>query len=241
MKIKTLIPLSIRRLLQMSRRTWRDTIQKIVFAESVTDFPVLNNKYTFRQNILHADTNLGKVENIRLAGQAISAIYIKPNQVLSFWRAVGNPIAGRGYFKSRNLVGGILKEDYGGGVCQVSGILYWVALSIGLDVIEMHNHSVDIYTESERFTPLGLDATVVYGYKDFRLFNNLNTLLYFKIFIENQQLVCELHSKHPLSIMELDVQRTDYSDKKVVTVRRRASKEEDWSTVRTSCYNNLTG
>jgi vancomycin resistance protein VanW len=40
-----------------------------------------------------------------------------------------------------------------------------------LEIIERHAHSIDIYREEERFTPLGADATVVWGFKDLRLRN----------------------------------------------------------------------
>ncbi len=109
--------------------------------------------------------------NIGLACNAISRVTVHPGQVFSFWQIVGRPAARRGFLPSRNIVGGNLTEDVGGGLCQVSGMLYQLALKAGLTITERHAHSVDIYREEERFAPLGADATVVFAYKDFRFVN----------------------------------------------------------------------
>jgi vancomycin resistance protein VanW len=236
MKLKNLIPKLLRRHLQISCRYWRDKKDKCIFAQKRAITVPFLYKHIFKQTILHADSNRGKVENMRLAGQAISLVQIEPNEILSFWHIVGNPSAKRGFFKSRNLVNGVLQEDYGGGLCQVSGILYWAALSVGLEVLERHSHSIDIYTEEERFVPLGADATVVYGYKDVRLRNNLATSIHFHIHVAQNQLVCELGSQAPLSISDLDFQRQDYPDKRIVQTRQRLSSDTKWHVLNTSEY-----
>ncbi len=89
---------------------------------------------------------------------------------------------------SRNLVNGKIQFTYGGGICQVAGILYHLALMAGLDILERHSHSLDIYTEVERFTPLGADATVVYGYKDLRIRNNTGHPICFEIYITGNEI-----------------------------------------------------
>ncbi|HTP30232.1 MAG TPA: VanW family protein, partial [Anaeromyxobacteraceae bacterium] len=44
---------------------------------------------------------------------------------------------------------------------------------------ERHSHSIDLYTDSTRFAPLGADATVAYGRKDLRFENTLTGLVSF--------------------------------------------------------------
>jgi vancomycin resistance protein VanW len=63
--------------------------------------------------------------------------------------------------------------ETGGGLCQLSGLIYLLALKAGLTITERHAHSLDIYREAERFAPLGSDATVSFGYKDLRFINTL--------------------------------------------------------------------
>ena len=53
----------------------------------------------------------------------------------------------------------------------MSGLIYYVSLMAGLEVLERHPHSRDIYDDQTRYAPLGADATVAYGFKDLRVLN----------------------------------------------------------------------
>ena len=85
---------------------------------------------------------------------------------------VGKPSVGNGFVDGRNIVDGQLVRQVGGGLCQLSSLVYHLALLGGLEIVERHPHSIDIYRDNERFTPLGADATVVWGSKDLRLRNS---------------------------------------------------------------------
>ncbi|MNR14276.1 VanW like protein [compost metagenome] len=80
-------------------------------------------------------------------------------------------------------------------MCQVSGIIYHISLIAGLEIIERHNHSVDIYTDETRFTPLGTDASIVYGYKDLRVKNNLPFSIKFEMEIKDNFIQVNLRSE----------------------------------------------
>lgn len=125
------------------------------------------------QAILATDFSENKIHNLTLAAQSINDVVINPQQIFSLWALIGAPTQQRGYLPGRSLVKQQLQAEYGGGLCQLSGLLYHLALTAGLTVLERHPHSVDLYTEETRFAPLGSDATVVYGYKDFRFLNSL--------------------------------------------------------------------
>jgi vancomycin resistance protein VanW len=112
-----------------------------------------------------------KRHNLATALRALQDVWIEPEALFSFWHLVGEPSRRRGFVPGRNLVDGVLKLSDGGGICQLSGLTYLLALHAGLHVVERHPHSADIYTDATRFSPLGSDATVAYGYKDLRLLN----------------------------------------------------------------------
>lgn len=180
----------------------------------------LLTRITVIQPIFSSYLYQNKLSNLRLAGKQVEKFCILPGETLSFWRCVGPPSARRGFLPGRNLVGGKLREDFGGGLCQLSGLLYHLSLLAGLDIIERHNHSTDIYREGERFTPLGADAAVVYGYRDLMVRNSLNNPLYFSIKVAEDSVTGSLHCAEELLTRDLEFRLVSKTpdEKEVITV-----------------------
>ncbi len=114
-----------------------------------------------------------KRHNILLAANALDGLPLRPGQVFSFWHVVGRPQLARGFVAGRSLLAGELVQDPGGGLCQLAGALYHLSLQGGLVVVERWPHSVDLYREEERYTPLGADASVAWGFRDLRLYSRV--------------------------------------------------------------------
>ncbi|QGK72929.1 hypothetical protein GIY83_02250 [Flavobacterium sp. SLB02] len=169
---------------------------------------------TLTQEIKPSKTFDNKLHNILLASKRINRYVLEPNQIFSFFKVVGNP--NQDFKKSRTLVNGHLVEENGGGMCQVSGIIYQISLIAGLEILERHNHSVDIYTNETRFAPLGCDATIVYGYKDLRIKNNLAFPVKFKIEIKESFIHINLLSEK--AIKEKELLFESQLDKEFITV-----------------------
>ena len=161
---------------QESKRYYQDHyINHLKFAsEKRTAFDA-KFSLALMQEIKQGQFYLNKIHNIDLCITRLQNLVIHPEQVFSFWYLVPQPTRKNGFKSGRNLVNGQISEDIGGGICQVSCGIYINALKSGLEILERHPHSVDIYEEDERFTPLGSDATVVYGYKDLRFKNTLKS------------------------------------------------------------------
>jgi vancomycin resistance protein VanW len=160
----------------------------------------LNPQYSISQPVRPTAFADNKLHNIRIAANRIHTYVIYPQQVFSFWRAVGKPSLGNGFRPGRNLIDGHLQESPGGGLCQLSGLLYQLVLATDLEVMERYPHSVDIYREEERYAPLGADATVVWGYKDLRFWNTLNTPLQFRIEVCEEEVKGILCADLPLAL-----------------------------------------
>lgn len=172
---------------------------------------------SLRQPIRPGASVQNKLINIRLACAHIRQVTIRPGQIFSFWHIVGKPSESNGFRRSRNIVGGRLSEDVGGGLCQVSGMLYHLALLAGLEVQERHPHSLDIYREEERPAPLGSDATVVFGYKDLRFENPYPFPLSFSFEVSDNQLICQLTSSGFIAKKQIRFQRESNADREIVT------------------------
>lgn len=156
-----------------------------------------------------------KRHNIGLAAQKIEGILLEKDAVLSFWHLVGKPNARNGFRIGRTLKNGVLSPDFGGGICQTACILHHLALIADLEILERHNHSVDIYEENERFTPLGADATVVYANKDLRIRNPFPYAIVLSFVLEAQKITCRLHSNMLFEKQNIDFRR-EYKDNFVI-------------------------
>ena len=123
------------------------------------------------QTVFRGQFYENKLSNLRRGAASIDQSVIEPGGQWSFWRRLGKPSVRRGYLEGRTIMGDRLVRQVGGGLCQLSSLVHHLALLGGLEIVERHAHSIDIYREEERHTPLGADATVVWGFKDLRLRN----------------------------------------------------------------------
>lgn len=186
------------RLLQ-ARMHARDLLRTdLRFARPAAPHP-LPQRHAWTQVIHDTPTAEAKRHNLRLAADALHRTTIAPGDVFSFARIVGPPILSRGFRAGRTLVGGEVAASIGGGLCQLSGLLYIAALECGLEIVERHPHSLDIYTDATRFAPLGADATVVYGHRDLRFRNTLDVPIGFTCEVDVDQVTLALCTSKPVA------------------------------------------
>ena len=107
-----------------------------------------------------------KIVNLRIAVGRINGIVLNPGEVFSFWRLVGSPAPRKGYLPGMVLRDGAIVPGIGGGLCQLSNLIYWMTLHTPLTVTERYRHSYDVFPDVERSQPFGSGATVAYNYRD---------------------------------------------------------------------------
>lgn len=164
----------------------------------------------------------GKLTNIANGAARIDGIVIEPGQIFSFWALVGRPSAEAGFQLGRSIRGGMVDGDIGGGLCQLSGIAYELMLRAGMEIVERHPHSRDLYDDVERFTPLGLDATVVWPYRDLRMRNTLRRSVALCFRVEGMTLHASLWSDAPSVPAAITIDRVDHPAWREVRVLRDA-------------------
>jgi vancomycin resistance protein YoaR len=104
--------------------------------------------------------------NIRRAVELLNGTIIAPGETLSFNQVVGDRTEGNGFTWAPVIVNDEMEPGLGGGVCQVASTLHASAVLGGLNVKERRSHS-----RPSDYTPLGLDAAVIYGEVDLKLEN----------------------------------------------------------------------
>lgn len=168
------------------------------------DIPELPYSHRLIQPILPSATLAEKKYNLNYAAELFGQYIIQPGEVFSFWNILGSPNKLKG---SRCIRNNEIRIEKGGGLCQAAGIIYHLSIICGLKVVERYNHSIDLYGDGPRFCPIGLDATVCYGYKDLRICNNTNAILRFRLLIVNDELHAELQSNTPLIVRKTAIEK----------------------------------
>lgn len=207
--LKNVIPSRWKLQLKLMQRYFREQRTGFQYPEEYLKEDIGPYKNEFRQDIKKGEYIENKIHNLKIVSGKINNLVIKPGEVLSFWKLIGKPTLENNFKEGRNLIGNSISSGTGGGICQFSSILYYAALQAGFRIIERYPHSVDIYKEGERFTPLGSDCTVVYGYKDLQIQNCFPFPVQFRSFVSNQELHLILIS--PENILLNDI-RFQYSE-----------------------------
>lgn len=130
----------------------------------------------------------GRTHNLTLAARAINGRVIKPGQEFSVNATVGPRLAGRGYRMAQVFIKGQLVDGIGGGVCQVSSTLFNAVLLAGLKVVERHPHP-----ETVPYVAPGRDATVAWGFKDFRFRNNSSSPVAIIAIVKGSRLTVQVY------------------------------------------------
>lgn len=112
-----------------------------------------------------------KITNLKIAAQKINNIIINPGETFSYWKLIGKPTKRKGYKDGMILYSGNFKAGTGGGLCQLSNLIYWMAIHTSLTVVERYRHSFDVFPDSNRTQPFGSGATCVYNYRDLMIKN----------------------------------------------------------------------
>ena len=113
-----------------------------------------------------------KVRNLRLAVAKLDGVVLLPGETFSYWKCIGSPTRRKGYVEGMLLKNGGVTAAVGGGLCQLSNLIYWMTLHTPLTVTERHRHGYDVFPDSNRTQPFGSGATCFYNYLDLMIRND---------------------------------------------------------------------
>ena len=134
----------------------------------------------FKDSVLMINRNSGcdiryqynKVHNLKLAAKKINGLIIAPGETFSLCLAIRNADKKEPYLDGLSLVNGQIQGEYGGGLCQLSNLLYWMFLHTPLTVTERHAHGSKSIPPVNPEEPAGVDATIAEGWLDLKVKNN---------------------------------------------------------------------
>ncbi len=164
------------------------------------EYHIYSSNSLIRRRLGNVDLTLqeNKAVNLSIAAPKISGIIIKPGEVFSFWKLVGNTTKKLGYKEGLVISKGSPDKGIGGGLCQFTNLLNWMALHTSLTVYEYHHHdNLDLFPDFKRQIPFGTGTSIVYNYLDYRLKNNTDRTYQIVVYVDGEYLKGEIRADKP--------------------------------------------
>lgn len=194
------ISVSLRRL--MRKITWYTDGKKYARARSNDNLPyrVKKHQSVLLRKLGQSDMQLqrNKVTNLKIAVKNLDGIIIAPGETFSFCKLVGKPTKRKGYLHGVELSRGKARPGIGGGICQISNLIFWMVLHSPLTVTERYHHSFDPFPDDGRVLPFGSGATVFYNYRDLQFTNNTAFTFQIRLWFSDKCLEGDLRVKEEL-------------------------------------------
>lgn len=148
-----------------------------------------------------------KIINLRLAVKKLNGVVVRPGETLSYWRLIGKPTRRAGYVDGMILRGGRVCSGVGGGLCQLSNLIFWMTLHTPLTVTERHRHGYDVFPDANRTQPFGSGATCFYPHGDLMIQNNTEEAFQLVVWVGEEDLYGEWRAMSPPTVEYRIVER----------------------------------
>jgi len=129
-----------------------------------------------------------KVFNLKLAAQRLNGLMICPGETFSFWYALHKAQRSVAYKEGLVVRDGVLTTALGGGLCQMSCLLFLLFLHTPLTVVERTGHDVKDFPTEQAGEPPGTDATVSEGWLDLKAKNETGITFQIGIDFDEQKI-----------------------------------------------------
>lgn len=127
--------------------------------------------------------------NVANGCSLINGTTLLPGDEFSAYETVSPFSAENGYHLAGSYLNGMVVESLGGGICQVSTTLYNAVLLAELEVVERHNHSMEV-----SYVQPSADAAIAESAgKDFRFRNNLDYPIYIEGYTQDKQITFTIY------------------------------------------------
>ena len=164
------------------------------FIEEVADITKEYNE-TLTQKVASFSTNVadstgGRKQNVRLALEKFNGLILEPNQEISFNDITGPHTLENGYKIATIIYNGEFTDGVGGGICQASTTLYNALLLSGVEINEVHKHTLPVF-----YVPLALDAMVSEHTSDLRFTNTTENPMYIHTYSDKNSVTVDIYTK----------------------------------------------
>ncbi|MGO3061980.1 VanW family protein [Brevibacterium aurantiacum] len=150
--------------------------------------------------------------NLKVAAKKVSGTVVQPGEQFSLNEAIGQRTAANGYKAAGVISDGQMKEDFGGGVSQVSTTLFNAAFFAGFELDEHQAHSRYI----SRY-PEGREATLDWSTIDMKFTNTSKQPVVLDMYLSDDEVHAKVFGDKKLKVKSDSSDRYNYSSPGSVT------------------------
>jgi len=215
------------------------TVIPAEFNESVTAEQLGITELIASSTSYFAGSSDGRRNNVQIAASKFHGIIIKPGEIFSFNKWLGEVSEEEGYDESLIIFGNETIPDVGGGVCQVSTTAYRAAFFAGFPILERWAHAYRVGYYEQGGHPVGLDATIYSPDVDFKFVNDSPYHLLIETYINQNSstLVYKFYSTGNGRIVEVEgpvitdkIEHGDPVYKEDADIKPGETKQVEWAT-----------
>ena len=195
------------------------TIYTALEKDADGDYPNKIAEYSTYYN----PNNETRTTNVKAAADKANNIVVPDGYVFSFNQVVGKRTVIAGYDEATVILDGEFVDGLGGGVCQTSSTIFEAVLRANCKIVERNNHSLEV-----SYVPLGGDATVDWGSKDFQFKNTLGTDIRLKMQCSEGKLTCSIWAKEAVDTGEVVIDIQQKGEEYILT--RTVNGEKNYET-----------
>jgi vancomycin resistance protein VanW len=182
----------------LRRSLWM--MKRSSFASAHSDplpYQYMSHKTVLLRQLKDVDMELQyhKIKNLTLAAKRLNGVLLRPGETFSYWKLIGKPTRRKGYQAGMILRNGTVCSGIGGGLCQMSNLIYWMVLHTPLTVVERHRHGYDVFPDSNRTLPFGSGATCFYPHGDLMIRNDTDETFQLLVTVGDEYLEGEWRSQ----------------------------------------------
>ena len=185
---------------------WGMSMDKNQYANEITGVALPHLLFTSGCPLYNRETGFdmvyqqNKVFNLKLAAKVLNGLVIKPHETFSFWQIVRNADKTTPYKEGLLVSDGVLTTSYGGGMCQMSNLLFWLFLHTPLTIIERHGHGIKDFPDPPSDAPLGVDATILEGWIDLKVRNDTDSSFQIIIAFDDESIIGSIFTNEPVKV-----------------------------------------
>ena len=152
---------------ELSTQQINDTLFADPLSKNWTMVKLWNRDYCNEVRTSLAGSSNNRIANVKKACDLIDGIMLMPGETFSYNPALGERTEENGWLPAPAYANGEVRQEAGGGICQVSSTLYNAALYANLEIVDRTCHQFQV-----GYLPWGMDATVSWGWPEFKFRND---------------------------------------------------------------------